>query len=351
MDDRDAADEPSRPDSGSGEDFGSWFDREFEFYAPDGATGGADATDADRAAGDGDVVPAELPGTSVRAPAGAAGFAGGSTHTAVDRVGQPDQEQIDLAGALRDRLPPPLLAAAREPYGARALVYALLIDRGPEVRARQCDALERIADPDTFALMARLLPLVEALDTRVRLPLIDLALPALRQLSMRQYRRFEHVIDALVGADLRIDLFEWTLQRILRRHLAIHFEGRPRDRRRVASTRRLGPACGVVMAALARADSDAPEQIDRAFAAALRALDLPARPMPDPAHSGLDGLDRALDELDALAPSRKRQLLGACAELIASDGRVAEAEAELFRAISDSLGCPVPPLLPGQSLA
>ena len=33
---------------------------------------------------------------------------------------------------------------------------------------------------------------------------------------------------------------------------------------------------------------------------------------------------------------------------IASDGRVTIAEGELLRAISDSLGCPMPPFLPGQ---
>ena len=37
--------------------------------------------------------------------------------------------------------------------------------------------------------------------------------------------------------------------------------------------------------------------------------------------------------------------------VISADEEVTLEEAELFRAIADTLGCPVPPLLPGQDLA
>ncbi len=45
-------------------------------------------------------------------------------------------------------------------------------------------------------------------------------------------------------------------------------------------------------------------------------------------------------------PPLKRQVLQACAEYIAADGRVTIAEAELLRASADTLGCPMPSLLP-----
>ena len=86
------------------------------------------------------------------------------------------------------------------------------------------------------------------------------------------------------------------------------------------------------------------------FAGALRALGLREGSGTAPAAIGLAELDAALDALDALAPPLKRRLLAACASVIASDGQVSEIEAEIFRAISDTLGCPVPPLLPGQPL-
>jgi len=65
---------------------------------------------------------------------------------------------------------------------------------------------------------------------------------------------------------------------------------------------------------------------------------------------GLASLDEALGMAASLDSRAKELVLRACAQVIAADGEVADSEAELFRAIGDSLGCPVPPLLPGQAL-
>jgi hypothetical protein len=59
----------------------------------------------------------------------------------------------------------------------------------------------------------------------------------------------------------------------------------------------------------------------------------------------LPALDRALDRLARTAPTIKRRVLDACAACIACDGVVTLYEAELLRAISDALDCPMPPLL------
>jgi hypothetical protein len=67
------------------------------------------------------------------------------------------------------------------------------------------------------------------------------------------------------------------------------------------------------------------------------------------ARPGLSSLDRALNDLDAAAPQLKRQILAGCAACIGADGRITLEEGELLRAISNALGCPLPPLqsLPG----
>ena len=69
-----------------------------------------------------------------------------------------------------------------------------------------------------------------------------------------------------------------------------------------------------------------------------------------PDRVGLASLDEALTLAASLDAKAKEGLLRACAQVIAADGELADSEAELFRAIGDSLGCPVPPLLPGQPL-
>ena len=56
-------------------------------------------------------------------------------------------------------------------------------------------------------------------------------------------------------------------------------------------------------------------------------------------------LDAALRTLDLASKPLKKQILLACAATVGADGRVTVEEGELLRAISDSLDCPMPPLL------
>jgi hypothetical protein len=55
-------------------------------------------------------------------------------------------------------------------------------------------------------------------------------------------------------------------------------------------------------------------------------------------------MTRALDNLSALHPLRKPQLLKACVRTIVADNSLGAVEEELLRTISDSLDCPMPPI-------
>ena len=178
----------------------------------------------------------ELPGPGEGAPGtvgppGASGFAGGETEgaagpalaDAVGQVGQPTSAHIAYAGALIDRLPEALVAAAHEPYGARALIYALLLDRDEGPRRLQLAHLEAAADDGVYEETVKLARLVDRLDPTMRLPLVEIALPALCALTPWQYELFRKNLVELVEADEMLDLFEWSLQRILLRDMQGRF--------------------------------------------------------------------------------------------------------------------------------
>ena len=55
---------------------------------------------------------------------------------------------------------------------------------------------------------------LHSLGREAKLPLIDLALPALRHLGPDDYRRFAQLVQELIEYDSAIDLFEYTLQKI-----------------------------------------------------------------------------------------------------------------------------------------
>jgi uncharacterized tellurite resistance protein B-like protein len=60
---------------------------------------------------------------------------------------------------------------------------------------------------------------------------------------------------------------------------------------------------------------------------------------------GVSQIDAALDRLAQAAPIIKKNLLEACIHTVGADGVILEAEAELLRAVADTLDCPMPPFV------
>ena len=274
-------------------------------------------------------------------------------------VGNPGPAHLAYIAALMDALPPELAHDSRDPSSARAVVAALLLDPDAEVRRRQFDLLAATGDA---ALERRTRELADAAGhcpPEARLPLLDLSVPALRRLSPAQYAAFRKLVEGLVAADQKVDLFEFTLQHLLLRHLAPNFGGAQPVPAQFYSLATLGGEVALLLSALAWAGAAGPAG-DARREAAQRALAIGARQLPDlggglellPAEQcGLDRLDATLARLAAVAAPLRRKLLQAAAATIAADGQVTLEEGELLRAVADALDCPLPPLLPGETLA
>jgi hypothetical protein len=243
-------------------------------------------------------------------------------------------------------MPESLKALAHEPFTARAVVLALLVDRESEaVRAVQLRRLGTHAEPALRHEVEKALPLAQRLAPELRLPLVSMAVPALRRLSRDQFGAFAADVRAMIRADDRVSLFEYALQRLLFRHLAAQHGTAPSSANTSRSADLLVGPVRHVLGVLAHVGGPGPSDAAGAFASGIRALGWPGVDPSLPPHDpDLRKLDRALDQLDAATPPLKRWILSACAACIAADGKVTLEEGELLRAIADALGCPVPPL-------
>ncbi|MAJ61290.1 MAG: hypothetical protein CBC48_15905 [bacterium TMED88] len=292
---------------------------------------------------------ANLTGSSAQAAPTPSNLPPHPAGSGIESIGAPTQAHLDHARALVGQFPASLIDACHEPYGARAVFYALLIDDHDSVREQQFKRLDRFAEAGLADQTRQWLPEIQRLGSAARLPLVDLALPALRRLSPRQYRSFRENVRSLVEADQQIDLFEWVLHRVLLTHLTPHFEkARTTPRRKTVQS--LRDACSVVLSALARLGATEEAAMRHAFAAGADALAPVKLQWLTEDQCDLVALDRSLKRMTQATPSAAQKILTACAACIAADGVVAEAEAEVIRAIADSLDCPMPPLLPGQPL-
>ena len=294
------------------------------------------------------------PGAPALAP-GASGFAAGRPAGAAPReagappvasVGQFSDAHLRVAAELLAHLPPKVLDAAHEPYGARALVYALLVDQQSDARRVQLEHLAAAADSGVYRETLRLLPVVSPIERRARLPLVDLTLPALGRLTADQHARFTENVAVLVRADDTISLFEWVLQRVLLHDLERARGTRPPSRIRHRNLARILPHADVLLSGLAHAGHQSMPEAERVFGLAWRSLGRPDRSLRPLEACGLEALDAALEVLDAATPAIKRQILEAATVCVGADQRVTVTEMELLRAIAASLGCPMPLPLP-----
>ncbi len=283
----------------------------------------------------------------------AAAPAAAPAKSALEQVGQVSGAHLERARELLGALPVELRRAAGEPFSARAIVYALLLDADGDLRARQRAALERGADPGVLAALERFEAPVRSLPPEVRLPLVELCLPALTELSAEQYARFSANVQALIDADGAVSFEEFALSRLVRSHLdPLHDPRAARKSAREArgSLERTAPEAALVLSHLARVGADDERAAGAAFERAWRHLALPARPIEAARRAG-PALGPALEALRTLQPAHRRRLLEAAAAAIAADATVRPAEAELFRLLGEALDVPIPPLLAGQRLA
>ena len=270
-----------------------------------------------------------------------------SRHVLPD-IGNPTPLHLKYAEQLRESLPDSVKAAAREPLDAVALIYAMLLSQDETTRATQIAGLAKRVDAAIQQKTAALFPDVFQAAAHAHLPMVNLALGTLRHLTAEQYTQFSQTLQWLVESDGKVELFEFVLQKIVVHHLAPQFGAARPPTVQYYTLKPLVPDCAAVLSALANVGSGEAGEIQTAFDAGapyLRApnnVDLNLLPQEN---CGVDQIDAALNRLAQAAPIIKKNLLEACIHTVGADGVILEVEAELLRAVADTLDCPMPPFV------
>ena len=297
--------------------------------------------------GRGPAIPTVFPGL----PAGAAGLAGAAAVIQADSVmptlGNPTPLHLRYAVEMRESIPDAIRHAAQDPHGACALLYALLLSGDEAQRAAQLQELGDLAGPAGPGEVATLSSQASAIAGRSRLPLVNLALPALRQLRQDEFQEFSSTLEWLIESDGQIVLFEFVLQKIIRRQIEPQFtRARPAPIQYYA-LKPLVPDFEVLLSALAQSGQGDTADIAKAFQAGapyVRSGGVPLTLLA-PERCGLNEINASLDRLGLAAPQIKKSLLEACVRVVGADGVIQENEAELLRGIAETLDCPMPPFV------
>jgi Zn-dependent protease with chaperone function len=264
---------------------------------------------------------------------------------AVHAIGTLTPDHLANAQQLLDATPARLRAAAQTTVEAQLLLFAILLSDDAAVRTRQRELIRTRAGPDALRTLADLETSLPQLRPEHKLPLLQIALPALRQIPPSGLDAFLGTLDELVHADAQVSAFEFALQKLLTHSLAL---GRTPASAIVQfhSFQAVADEISVVLSALARAATTDASSAESAFATGGAELPLIAsrlRFTPAP-NADLAALDAALDKLAVASLPIKQRTLTAAARVVTADGRLLITEAELLRAVAAALDCPMPPL-------
>ncbi|MFW5967354.1 MAG: hypothetical protein ACOCV2_07545, partial [Persicimonas sp.] len=265
--------------------------------------------------------------------------------------GQIDPEHLGYARGVLQAIPNAARRATDDPSSAAALVFALLLDDDEGVRKNQLDLLReelREALTDEVADYAQLL---DDLDAHHRLPLAELTVPALRELSNDQHAQFVDILDALILADDRVDHFEFALEKLVTHRLDAG-KGGTASRRRAQfySLKPLEDEVELLLSFLAHAGHDDEPAAQSAFDTGFSRLNRRVRgrlELRSEEECTFEALDPALDRIAKATSGVKEHVVDAATHCALADEEITVDEAELLRALCEVIDVPLPPFLSG----
>lgn len=232
--------------------------------------------------------------------------------------------------------------ALEDSVRAQLLVLALLVDKGSDVAAQQrqaiVDALGAQAAVEVDVLHAK----AQALPPGGRLPLLDLAMPALRKLPPSGGDRLLMLAHTLILADGRMTLAEFLLFTVLKRRIGTDAQRAVPLRYRAVTE--LPEDAARVLSLLAHVRD--PQTPSRVFALAVPELPAVTLTLMGREEMALDRIAAALDRLNQLVPLAKPGFIKACAAVALADGGAPHWKAaSCLRTICAALDSPLPPAL------
>ena len=268
------------------------------------------------------------------------------TDHVIDSLGYATMDHLEYASGVLQAIPIEISNAVHEPFSSCVVVYSLLLDTDLQLRSSQLDYLCQHLDTRTYDLVVKFSNILEDADDRIRLPIIEIVLAALRQLSADQYDVFQQHVDNLIHMDDHVSWFEYSLYSVIRRNLKNVFHSNSTNTKPIKSLRYVRNECCILLSALVQAGhlTDETQRLN-AFSEGMNVLFGNEQSDQYVGDIVLDHLDRSLDVLSEALPAIKRKIVKACITCVSSDQEITVEESEMLRAVVNALGCPLSPLI------
>lgn len=224
---------------------------------------------------------------------------------------------------------------ALQSNSAPLLMFALLLERNNKTVAQQEQLLQKSLTPDQYQLLQKLKNYAWQLHYSERLPLVELAIPALKEMSAAQYKVFYSRLKILAMSDLSLSVFEWCMLQLIQLYLQAHFKGPDRRFETSGREKQLSEEISHVLSIIALQDKI---NAEAAFNSACVMGGFTIASFCSQVN--FKQLDLSLHRLGRALPHIKGRLLKAMYAAAEEDGMVSIEERDLIRTIAALIEIP-----------
>jgi Zn-dependent protease with chaperone function len=281
------------------------------------------------------------------------GFAGSNSPTltpekVVAQVGKVTPKQFDLTQELLAELPESLRLGIRETQTAQAILFALVLEeQNSPLQEKQLTWLNQVQTEELVNSSIKFNEEIAKLDTDIHLPLVDLTIPALRQLSVKECQRVCKCTQGLIAAKEQTSVRDFALRLILWHRLQPVIQPDCNIAVKFNSIEEIWSDCLIVLSALAQIGDSSADSAAYAFSCGI--FQLPGATQQEkpkaPLKCNFSQLKKSIENLRQATPKLKQAVVQACAHTILVDNKISHQEKDLLRAIAMTLDCPIPPFL------
>ena len=277
------------------------------------------------------------PAATPAAGTASGGAAGMFVDALIAQIGTVSAAALQQARRIREQTPAQLGEAAEDPYCARAMIYAMVLERkSAQFRQLQLDHLRDHADTGVYDLTVKLEADISKLDKSACLHLLQQSFAALRSLTAFQKNLFLENLAKLVEIDAQVELFEWCIQAAVS-HLLLDDGDCPENAN-------LAKAADYALMLSQLAGAGNPDTVDSCFAAAAAEVQADWPQLTRQKEDAIDSqqLFAAAQRLSTLDPGKKQRLVRAAIIAVAHDQQIATDQELLLRAFFMIIDCNLP---------
>jgi len=207
-------------------------------------------------------------------------------------------------------------------------------------------AISLLSDEGKASIAASTAPTVNSLIQKItkpqRIPLIEMAIAAIRPQSQEQKQTFIKDLVTLANADSKFTFFEFSLITLVKQQLSpLHGK---KIKSKYHSYKNVTQEIALIIKLFATAASQNQQVREKLYNHAMQSFSADIK-WDNTLKAKAAYISHALNKLRFISPLLKQPLLESCAECVMEDKIINPREYELLRLVATVIDCPMPPLL------